>query len=96
VPPKASEKKMNVSITDATADATSGARHQDWRRNRLKIATSSSWETRKAELDAKAMRGVARMDDKTAATPKPTQATRRACAGPAHRLVNSLIKYPTG
>jgi NitT/TauT family transport system substrate-binding protein len=33
------------------------------------------------------------MHDNTAATPNPTQATRRACAGPAHRLVNSLIKY---
>src|SRR3546814_1451327 len=83
---KAIEKKRAVSTTEASAEETSGARHQACSRSRLNTATSSSCAIRKAVLDAMAMRGVASQADSTTASAKPTQITRRAALGPSARL----------
>lgn len=81
---------------DAAEEAARGACHHALRLNLLKMVMSNICEARKAELEATAMRGVATIAERMAPVQKPIQAIRPANLGPDHRLLSSVIRYPTG
>ena len=95
-PAKPTPQKTPVSSTAASTVAISGARHQRLWRRRSNTAMSSICDSRKARPDAAAMRAGARMADAATATAKPTQATRRAWAGPKARLTSSVTRKAKG
>lgn len=96
VPPKASPKKMAVSMIDAAQEPISGACHQARLRSRLKTETSRSCDTMNAVPEASAMRTGASNAELPSPTANPTHAIRRAACGPWIRLQTSDTKYATG
>lgn len=74
-PAKAVVQKMTVSIKEAIKEANKGATHQEDRRRELNTEMSRSCETKKANPEAEAIRGVDNRADSKTPNKKPTYTT---------------------